>query len=160
MAGRDSVHARNTNIVSELFSRLKELSDAISPRATSGVESEVDRVFTGGRPKGTRTNAVVPPVRVNQNRRIAWPLLAQLLLPKGIPVDVVSLSHRKEPLPWCTIFRDDVLLPATAGNEVAPASTINLSCETWYCLVSVNSVKQCIKGDKKVSKIFNVGRHV
>ena len=99
MAGRDSVHARNTNIVSELFSRLKELSDAISPRATSGVESEVDRVFTGGRPKGTRTNAVVPPVRVNQNRRIAWPLLAQLLLPKGIPVDVVSLSHRKEPLP-------------------------------------------------------------
>ena len=41
MAGRDSVHARNTNIVSELFSQLNELSDAISPRATSGVESEV-----------------------------------------------------------------------------------------------------------------------
>ena len=64
-AGRYSVHARNTNIVSELFSRLNELSDAISPRATSGVKSEVDRVFTGGRGRGTRTNAVVPPVRVN-----------------------------------------------------------------------------------------------
>ena len=68
MAGRDSVHARNTDIVSELFSRLNELSDAISPRATSGVESEVDRVFTGGRGRGTRTNTVVPPVRVNPTK--------------------------------------------------------------------------------------------
>ena len=41
MAGRDYVHGKNTNIVSELFSQLNELSDAISPRATSGVESEV-----------------------------------------------------------------------------------------------------------------------
>lgn len=63
MAGMDS--NRNTSIVNELYSRLDELSQAISPRVTSQIESEVSRVFTGGRSRGIGTNTAVPSVRVN-----------------------------------------------------------------------------------------------